>query len=819
MSLSFRLAILTLTLLVAQQLHADGEPQANASDGAAASETVANTKGVANGDSETVAETPTEPAEEGSRAVILPGTTVIGGLEEMYDLPGSGFYIDTPDIREQSYDDVNRILRKVPGVYLREEDGYGLFPNISLRGVDTTRSAKVTLMEDGILAAPAPYSAPSAYYSPQAGRMSGLEVLKGSSQVRYGPHTTGGVINYLSTPIPDDASGYIKFLYGSDNDMRVHANYGDIIETEKYGNFGYLVELYYRSTYGYKGVNSAPDLDGGDVDTGFRTVEPMVKLMWEPPSEQYQRLEFKYGYTDRDADETYLGLSEADFNEDPYQRYSTTRFDNIETYQHRYYLKHFIEVNENFDISTSAYYNKFHRNWYKLHDIRDIDTDGDGVPEGDEVGGSRVSASLSGALAGAESGAALEVLQGLRAGDLRIRANNRDYYMWGVQLEPNWRFETGELNHDLLFGVRYHADQIRRFQRNDEFDVASDGTVSDNDGDGSAFDPGTDGDAGNRRQRTRSLAFWIRDEITFDGLEKLTLTPGFRFEHLWQHQTDFDNPSRSGDTTMSLVGGGLGATYDLTEQWTLFAGAHRGYSPPSPRAALSGIEEETSNAFEGGFRYRRPEHAFSAEVTGFYTHFNDLIVIDNGAAGGAGGTGSGVTENVGEIDTLGLELFMQYDPGAAYNWGVSTPSYVSFTYTHAELDGEANSPDAESLFSGGADGNKVPYIPEYLVTFGTGLDFEKFGMFINASYVSSMYTSASNTEEQVNADGDPDSRFGKLDHHFVVDLTGYYKINDQAKIVGGVHNLFDEAYTASRHPHGPRPGKPRFLYIGMEVTF
>ena len=51
--------------------------------------------------------------------------------------------------------------------------------------------------------APAPYSEPAAYYTPRIGRMSGIEVLKGSSQVRFGPHTTGGVVNYLSTPFAE----------------------------------------------------------------------------------------------------------------------------------------------------------------------------------------------------------------------------------------------------------------------------------------------------------------------------------------------------------------------------------------------------------------------------------------------------------------------------------------------------------------------------------------------------------------------------------------------------------------------------------------
>ena len=57
--------------------------------------------------------------------------TVVGSKENTRNLPGSGAYLDARDIRTHSYGDINRVLRKVPGVYLREEDGYGLFPNIS----------------------------------------------------------------------------------------------------------------------------------------------------------------------------------------------------------------------------------------------------------------------------------------------------------------------------------------------------------------------------------------------------------------------------------------------------------------------------------------------------------------------------------------------------------------------------------------------------------------------------------------------------------------------------------------------------------------
>ncbi len=159
--------------------------------------------------------------------ILMREVSIIGSKFKIKDIAGSAAYLDVQDIREQGVEDINRILRRVPGVNIREEDGYGLFPNISLRGVDPARASKVTIMEDGILMAPAPYSAPSAYYMPNTGRMSGIEVMKGSSQVKYGPHTTGGAINFLSTPIPTTQQVYSKSTFGMYNELRNHSYFGN----------------------------------------------------------------------------------------------------------------------------------------------------------------------------------------------------------------------------------------------------------------------------------------------------------------------------------------------------------------------------------------------------------------------------------------------------------------------------------------------------------------------------------------------------------------------------------------------------------------
>ena len=80
---------------------------------------------------------------------------IIGTKEEKQNLSGSGFQISNVDLSKHGYTDLNQIVSSVPGVYVREEDGFGLRPNIGIRGATSDRSQKITIMEDGVLVAPA----------------------------------------------------------------------------------------------------------------------------------------------------------------------------------------------------------------------------------------------------------------------------------------------------------------------------------------------------------------------------------------------------------------------------------------------------------------------------------------------------------------------------------------------------------------------------------------------------------------------------------------------------------------------------------------
>ncbi|MFT5587630.1 MAG: sterol desaturase/sphingolipid hydroxylase (fatty acid hydroxylase superfamily), partial [Cognaticolwellia sp.] len=196
---------------------------------------------------------------------------------------GSAHELTEEDLEQFEYNDIERVLSaQVPGVTTRGEDGYGLRPNIGIRGANAERSAKVSLMEDGVLLAPAPYAAPAAYYFPMSTRMVGLEVFKGPAAIRYGPNTVGGAINLITRPVPLTPELRIDLAGGLRQTGKVHIYGGTSWERG-----GFLIEGVHLRTAGFKSLpNGGP--------TGFTHSEAMAKAFWLPAPGQ--RLELKLGY-------------------------------------------------------------------------------------------------------------------------------------------------------------------------------------------------------------------------------------------------------------------------------------------------------------------------------------------------------------------------------------------------------------------------------------------------------------------------------------------------------------------------------------------
>ncbi|MDC1387831.1 TonB-dependent receptor plug domain-containing protein, partial [Gammaproteobacteria bacterium] len=166
------------------------------------------------------------PAFAADDVETIESVTIIGSQEDLRKLPGSGQRIPNEALLKAMDTDIQKILMAVPGIYMRTEEGYGLRPNISIRGTAIERSGKVTVMEDGVLVAPSPYTSSAAYYFPTTGRIHAIEVLKGPAAVSQGPQTIGGAINLISTPIPNVLSGKFIQELGENGMMRTHTYYG-----------------------------------------------------------------------------------------------------------------------------------------------------------------------------------------------------------------------------------------------------------------------------------------------------------------------------------------------------------------------------------------------------------------------------------------------------------------------------------------------------------------------------------------------------------------------------------------------------------------
>ncbi|VAW00232.1 TonB-dependent receptor; Outer membrane receptor for ferrienterochelin and colicins, partial [hydrothermal vent metagenome] len=273
---------------------------------------------------------------------------IIGNKARIDDVPGSATLLDLETLQKQSYGDINRILRAVPGVNLQEEDGFGLRPNIGLRGTGLDRSSKITLMEDGVLIAPAAYAAPAAYYFPSSGRMAGIEVVKGASGIKYGPRTQGGSINLISTPIPKTASAFGTFKIGDFGSRSAHVWAGGPIAEPNNGvKISGMLEGFVDRSTGFKQL-----ANGGD--TGFLIQDMVGKLRFESAdgARISQSLDLKVQLSDERANVSYLGLTDADFASTPFRRYAAAQLDQINAKHSELSARYRADLGAGFDLTV-----------------------------------------------------------------------------------------------------------------------------------------------------------------------------------------------------------------------------------------------------------------------------------------------------------------------------------------------------------------------------------------------------------------------------------------------------------------------------------
>ncbi|HKQ68004.1 MAG TPA: TonB-dependent receptor, partial [Polyangiaceae bacterium] len=682
---------------------------------------------------------------------------------------GSAHIIGEKKLARFGFDDPMAVLSRVPGVYARGEDGFGLRPNIGLRGVNPDRSKKVTLMEDGVLAAPAPYSAPAAYYFPLMARVSTVRVIKGPAAISYGPQTIGGAIDLVTRDIPATFGGMIDLSTGEYGYGKVHAFAGSSDE-----HTGYLIEGVHLRNDGFK------ELPNG-ADTGFYRNEWTFKgnYVFDPRASAKNEVRLKLTYSDEVSNETYLGLSDADFRAAPLRRYGVSQLDRMKNHRTAVVATHVFEPTPRFSITTTAYRNDFSRTWRKVNAFRGASIF-DVLQNPDDPR----NATFVDVLRGEQS-----TLPNETPLTLLVGPNEREFTSQGIETRARLTGTTGPLAHRVEYGARLHNDRAERRHSQNGFLVQGNELVPDG---------GPTEVILFNEVETTALALHASDAMSWQGL---TVTPGVRVETM--RQTYVNRATRTEQARLAtVVLPGVGAFYAFVPSFGALFGAHRGFSPAAPEAGMK-VKPELSVNYEAGLRFS--DRRTRVEVIAFRNDYSNMTDVCTQS--------SGCTEvnvdrqfDAGKARISGVEAFA--DREFALTDTLRLPLTISYTFTRSEFQSSFSSDDP--IFGTVHAGDEIPYVPRHQASASLGLEHPKFGATFGASYVAAM-------REQ--AGSGPVSQGLATDEQLVFDMSGRYQVSAAVSIYAHVRNLTNEHDIVSHRPFGARPNAPRWVQAGLKIAF
>ncbi|MCP4809688.1 MAG: TonB-dependent receptor [Proteobacteria bacterium] len=692
-----------------------------------------------------------------------PGMTIIVTEPDgTHHVAGSAYVVGEQDLERFEYDNIEQILAEVPGVNSRSEDGFGLRPNVGIRGANSDRSAKITLMEDGVLLAPAPYAAPAAYYFPMSTRMTAVEVFKGPAATRHGPNTVGGAVNMTTREVPQDGLAYGIDLGGG---MRLTGK-AHVWVGAGNNRRGVLVEGVHLHSNGFK------ELDNGGP-TGFDRSETMAKGFVAGDT---HRVELKLGYAHEKSNETYLGLTAEDLEATPYRRYAGSA-NGLMVWDRTQAELAWTRKGEAVDVRTVAYHHYMDRSWTKLNGF----ADGPGLHEllvADPSGGQ--SAVYLAILKGDEDSTTPEQA-------LRIGTNDRRFSVAGVQTVARWTVVGESVSSQLELGARLHSDTVWR----EHSEVLHDMTAGELVPTGDAREVNLDSVA-----HAQAIALHAHEELRFGELHVL---PGIRLETVRSDRTD-NSESSGAPVTRSTPLPGMAVLFGATDALDVFAGAHRGFSPVSP-GQTADVQPEISWNYEAGARLGYAER--NVELVGF---FNDYKNITGSCTMSGGCTSDAIGQqfNGGKAWVYGVEAV-----GTWTAWlpkDLTLPITGSYAWTRSSFRTAFDSDFPQ--FGTVEIGDSLPYVPEHQVAGRISLAHDR-------GEVSLGVTGRSTLLDEAGARPDPID--GDLPALVLLDAAGSLHLGERVRLYATGTNLTNTSTLTSWRPAGARPSAPVLLMAGVKV--
>ena len=697
--------------------------------------------------------------------------------DRLESVPGSFNVVDEEALVERRPFTVREALNNVPGINIVGEDAFVLAPNIGIRGLDPRRTSRTLLLEDGMPLFLAPYGDPSAHYSTPLQRVNRIEVVKGSGQILYGPQTIGGMINFVTKPVPKDGfAGSVQATAGNNDFTGLHANVG-------YGGEqgGIMIDALQNRGDGIR--------DNHKFDVQEFTIKGQLNLT------DRQTLIAKAGYYEEDSNISETGLGEVDYDRDKFQAPSGKN-DHFKQERKTLQLQHIFQFDQATKLSTQAYYADTYRTSFRQ-------TDAPGGYDDDAPG----------------SSTGVTVLERCPGDDTATEANAetcggrhrpRSYQYYGFEPRLDFQHNLFGLQSDAVIGFRYHQEDIKRRQfRGNDARAQSLSFLKAN-----AEQPGIAGAVADFREDIRidvDAKSYYAQNTFYAG--DWSFTPGVRYEDVKLKTTILQAEGDAGFATrtnrISEVLPGFGMAWNGIANTTVFAGVHKGFAPPRPdrdidELRIDNTDPETSINWELGVRSTYYK-GISFESTLFHTQVDDVVIN--------GGNGSFV--NGGESEQTGIELAGRVDFGTIYD----TPHNIYLQGSYTNVFKAEFTKDGQVASDGIIDGDRLPYAPRHIASVSLGYQHPiGFDIRVGADYVSRQEV---DTFARVldPVDAALSGLAGDIPAYTLLNMSANYRpVGSKASYFLSGYNLADREYLASR-VDGMAVGRGRQVIAGIRYDF
>ncbi|MGY2793392.1 hemoglobin/transferrin/lactoferrin receptor protein [Thermostichus sp. MS-CIW-36] len=384
----------------------------------------------------------------------------------------------------------------------------------------------------------------------------------------------------------------------------------------------------------------------------------------------------------------------------------------------------------------------------------------------------------------------------------------------GASVQAQSRFQTGDLSHRLVYGMEISTTRNERPRNRFQTNLLT-GAVTQN------IPPDTFPTKDFPDSDTVRFGLYLQDEIDFGG-GNFTLIPGIRYDTYRLTPSPDEAFLKSGAEAASLFADAIspkvGLVWRINPNLTFTAQYNTGFRAPQYNEINSGftnlvspffryrtlsnpnLRPETSQGFEVGLRGIYPQASFS--LAAYYNTYNDFIEAFREVGSEPSPPGP-----PGSPPPPPVTLFQSQNVSRARIYGVEATGQYFFSpdLTGWSLNGSFAWAVGDNLTE-----NK-PLLSIEPLTAVLGLHYDDPSQIWGARLVATLVADPRDPQREVvqpNPNAPPQIPFVPKGYT-VVDLLGYYNLDDNWQLNFGVFNLFDEKYFLY--------SETRSLFVGPEV--